>query len=172
MTLQEIATYATPIILGIVTFLFGKRLREIESKHSKDEFIHQIRFSKEFEVYQIFWERLATLIRKSAFLITSELQNLPGDSRRQEYGKALAEIHVVLENNIPFLSPTVYKPVRELLDLIKEEISPIGLALNPDSKDHKPKDLEEMKAIVMGIHPYVKKVEMAIRDRIYGKEEK
>lgn len=147
-------------------------LEELKSSLAKEQHIHQALFNKEFEIYQALWKQLATLIRKSADLISFELQNLQEDSISQEFRKTLTETHEVLNDNIPFFSTNVYEPAKKLLHLINKEMSSIGLAHSPESKDQKTKDFEEMKETVIKIHPYVKDVEIAIRERIYGKEEK
>ena len=172
MTLQDIVIIANPTLLGIAAFFFSKRLKKIEVSLAKEQYIHQIRFNREFDIYQFLWKKLATLIRKSELLTYSGYYDPRGDSRAKEFGEAFAATFKVLDNNIPFFSPTVYEPARKILNLINKETSSIRLALSQGFKDPEFNDFDKVKEAITEIRPYVEEVKMAIRERIYDKEEK
>jgi len=172
-TINIIWTVINSILIIAIPVWANNRLEKLKSSLSKGEFIHQTRFNREFDIYQFLWKKLATLIRKSELLQYSGFFNSQGgDSRAQESGKALAETFEVLDNNIPFFSPTVYEPAKKILDLINKETSSIRLALSPGFRDPKPEDFEKVKEAIAEIRPYVEEVKMAIRKRIYDEVEK
>ncbi len=179
MALPDIVIIANPIILGIIAVFgriwTGKRLKKIEVSLAKKQYIHQIQFNREFNIYQALWKKLVTLIRRSEFLLCSgffNLQNPQDDSRGKELEKTLTDTYQVLVNNIPFFSPAVYKPARKIFDLLNKETESVRLGLRPLFVDPGFEDYDKVKEAITEIRPYVKEVEEAIRERIYGKEEK
>ncbi len=139
----------------------------------KEKFVHQIRFNREFNVYQSLWKKLATLTRESQPLTYSGYYSSDGkDTRSQDFGKALSCAYNVLDNNIPFYSKEVYEPAKKNLDFLDDKTNYLRLALRPGFEDPKNKHFEEVKNAIEEIQPLIREVEEAIRKRIYGDRKK
>lgn len=169
-TLMSLAIILIPII---VKLWVNKNTAKLKLSLSKEEFVHQIRFNREFNIYQFLWKKLATLTRESQLLTSSGYYSFNGkDTRSQDFGKALSCAYSVLDNNIPFYSQEVYEPAKKILDVLNEKTSYLRLALSPGFKDPENKHFEKAQNAIEEIRPLIKDVEKAIRKRIYGDRKK
>lgn len=168
-TLMSLAIVLIPIIGKLWV---NKNTAKLKLSLSKEEFGHQIRFNREFNIYQFLWKKLATLTRESQLLTSSGYYSFNGkDTRSQDFGKALSCAYSVLDNNIPFYSQEVYEPAKKILDVLNDKTSYLRIALRTEFKNPEIKHFEEAQKAIEEMRPLIGEVEKAIRRRIYSDKE-
>lgn len=91
-----------------IEFDYSKKLEEVKSKHSKEQFIHKLLFVKEFKIYEQLWEKLVVLKRSIAKVAEKEISG-PNDSRLIDMSNNFKAVRETIENNRPYFDKRVYE---------------------------------------------------------------
>jgi hypothetical protein len=123
------ASIAGTVILGIFGYKFNEKLEKLKGKVSQENYIHQLQFEKEFDIYKQLWESLADIKNYIALLRPEMDYAVEGKSHDEvvkDRLKHIAELknkHIeMFEKNKPFYSELVYKKLLEFNKIIREEI--------------------------------------------------
>jgi hypothetical protein len=116
------------IILGFYGFQFNRKLENLKGKVSRENYIHQLQFEKEFDIYKQLWESLTDLKNYTAQL-RPQMDHGDKDKSHDELVKDrlihIAELrnnHIeMFEKNKPFYSEQVYKKLLDFNKIIKDE---------------------------------------------------
>lgn len=114
------------------TLKLNKSLEEFKSGLEKKNYISQVRFDKEFEMYQELSSSFANLIQVVNELIpcgvvykssNEEIRRKEEEDIFQSLANAFLKAREILNANIPFISKDFYKHYEELLELSNKQIN-------------------------------------------------
>jgi hypothetical protein len=117
------------LLILVALSLFGRnwinsKSEEIKSLYSKKEIIYRMRIQREFEIYQLLWEKLFALKESIRKFVGKLRMYVNGVNKKripieifEENEKNIQEAIQVIDNNIPFYSEKVYKLANEVSEI-------------------------------------------------------
>lgn len=133
----------TPIVAGLVAWL-GKvwagrilekdraryqtrmesLLSDLRTRNTKELFVHQVQFQKEFEVYKYLWKAALELARAGSQLRTLQSgAQLTPDEIRQSVVDSYRRLRDTVFDNRPFYAPDIYDTAKAMLNGLGEVVS-------------------------------------------------
>lgn len=179
MSLQDIVIFANPILLGVFAF-FGKiwadkKIKKIESKLSKEKFIHELQFNKEFEIYLELWEKLVVL-KEATDLILPMLDTVDPAKTKEEIAEerlinvreSYKEVQKIIARRQPFYSKKVYESSAKILSetIKKALLYQYTFKGVPSLKDKTIESYKQAQNHSWKISDIIEEVNQSIRDRI------
>ncbi|WP_233585111.1 hypothetical protein [Corallococcus sp. CA054B] len=89
-------------------------IKNLEAEHSRKHRVHNLQFTKEFELYTLTWKALNDLKIKTLSLHPAEGINEKLSHRVKEFADAWRSATDIIEEHQPFFPKEVYEKVREL----------------------------------------------------------
>lgn len=106
--MRELLMLSLGGLLGWLGRFYADRLQR------REQFDHQLRLEKEYQIYSGLWESLFEF-RRAAHGMVDPLQDGTEDDPRQEFVSAFNSFQSVVRRNEPFIVPEVFEPSRAIV---------------------------------------------------------
>jgi len=92
-------------------------LQDLRTRDSKELFVHQLQFEKEFEIYKELWAKVLVLGRAGKHFRDLQMGPIkPGEQVKSDFCNAYNALSELVYSNRPFYAPAIYKVCKMLLD--------------------------------------------------------
>jgi len=153
-------------------YIVTRKIEDLKSKYSRQQFIHKLQFEKEFEIYLKLWKELVDFRISTERLIKS-VEMIPENMTEKEYKKKKLEalhkhfqtLHDTVKKHKPFYSEEVFKDVQEIKDIAVTQLRFFHFPDQDTLKHYK--DAEDR---IGKINSIADRIEKSIRDRIVVQE--
>jgi len=95
-------------------------LQDLRTRESKELFVHQLQFEKEFEIYKELWVTVLELDKAINPLIDDiSFSNISKEEAHSEIRKAFKKLNEMLFINRPFYSPEIFEDAYKITELCR-----------------------------------------------------